>query len=301
MRDFPQMSKVNGPRCAATLAAHPFNLVLAILLVFCAACKKPEVASSAKAEEPLLVLAAASLKPALEKAASAYAAATGKTVRLLYGGSGSLVASLASGAPGDLLISADEETFTKARAKGLLAEGIPLARQQVRLAVAKGNPKKITALSDLTRTDIRLILCHPDSASIGTLCRRHLKDAWAPLQAKAIALKPTVTEVAADLSVGAADATFLWDSMAAAYPQLELIALPELDGCSSLAIAGLPAAKGHPSEALAFARFLASPEHGAPIWKAAGLSPKCPNCGSAASRYSAPSPAASPASPPSER
>ena len=98
--------------------------------------------------------------------------------------------------------SQPEETFTKARTKGLLAEGIPLARQQVRLAVAKGNPKKITTLSDLSRPEVRLLLCHPDAASIGTLCRRHLKDAWAPLQAKAVALKPTVTEAAADVSVG---------------------------------------------------------------------------------------------------
>ncbi len=252
------------------------RFLLAILLVVCAACKKPEGsadASSAQSAEPLLVLAAASLKPGLEKAALAYTALTGKSVQLQYGGSGSLVASLASGAPGDLLISADEEIFHGARSKGLLAEGLPLARQQVRLAVAKDNPKKITALADLSRPEVRLLLCHPDAASIGSLCRRHLKETWTPLQAKAIAMKPTVTEVAADLSVGAADATFLWDSMATAYPQLELIALPELEGCSSLAIAALPAAKGHPSEALAFARFLASPEHGAPIWKAAGLSP----------------------------
>ncbi|MEN9360681.1 MAG: hypothetical protein RL095_2216 [Verrucomicrobiota bacterium] len=257
------------------LAALPCNFFLALLLVICASCKpqQGDAAASQPTAKPLLVLAAASLKPGLEKAAAAYTATAGQSVQLQFGGSGSLVASLASGAPGDLLISADEESFAHARQKGLLAEGIPLARQQVCLAVAKGNPKKISSLSDLRRPEVRLLLCHPDAASIGSLCRRHLKEAWAPLQAKALALKPTVTEVAADLSVGAADATFLWDSMAQAYPQLELIALPELEGCASLAIAGLPASKGRPVEALAFARFLASPEHGAPIWKSAGLTP----------------------------
>lgn len=62
---------------------------------------------AARADEPVVVFAAASLKNALDDAAAAWTKATGKTARISYAGSNALAKQIEAGAPADLFISAD--------------------------------------------------------------------------------------------------------------------------------------------------------------------------------------------------
>ncbi|GJD95806.1 molybdate ABC transporter substrate-binding protein [Methylobacterium iners] len=60
-----------------------------------------------RAEEPVLVFAAASLKNALDEASAAWTRQTGKTARISYAASSALAKQIEAGAPADLFFSAD--------------------------------------------------------------------------------------------------------------------------------------------------------------------------------------------------
>lgn len=78
---------------------------------------------AARAEEPVAVFAAASLKTALDEAAAAWTKATGKTTRISYAGSNALAKQIESGAPADLFISADRAWMDYVDRAGLLKPG----------------------------------------------------------------------------------------------------------------------------------------------------------------------------------
>ncbi len=62
----------------------------------------------ARAGEPVVVFAAASLKNALDDASALWSRQSGQTARLSYAGSNALAKQIEAGAPADLFISADE-------------------------------------------------------------------------------------------------------------------------------------------------------------------------------------------------
>lgn len=78
--------------------------------------------ASASRPSPLLVAAAANLKPALEELLPVFEAAGGGPVRVVYGASGTFFAQLSAGAPFDLFLSAEGEYPARLVAAG---KGIP--------------------------------------------------------------------------------------------------------------------------------------------------------------------------------
>jgi molybdenum ABC transporter molybdate-binding protein len=162
-----------------------------------------------------------------------------------------------------------------ARDKGLVEEVIALARMHPVLAVAKGNPKKIRALADLGRPEVRFAQPNPKATAAGKLVRGALEKAgqWEFVRARAATSKPTVNEVANDLRLGAVDAGFIWDATARQYPDVEAVDLPELSGVTANISAGVLRSSGRPQAALRFARFLASSDRGAPEFARTGYEP----------------------------
>jgi molybdate transport system substrate-binding protein len=77
----------------------------------------PFALQPARADEPIVVFAAASLKTALDAAATAFHADGGAEVKVSYGGSLALARQIVAGAPADLFASADEPSMDEA-AKG---------------------------------------------------------------------------------------------------------------------------------------------------------------------------------------
>ena len=75
------------------------------------------VAEPVRADEPLIVFAAASLKTALDEAAAAFHEEMSTDVKISYGGSLALARQLTQGAPADVFVSADEDSMDEA-AKG---------------------------------------------------------------------------------------------------------------------------------------------------------------------------------------
>lgn len=77
----------------------------------------------ARAAEPVVVFAAASLKNALDDASALWTKQTGKTARIAYAGSNALAKQIVAGAPADLFISADEAWMDYAEKAGGIRPG----------------------------------------------------------------------------------------------------------------------------------------------------------------------------------
>jgi molybdate transport system substrate-binding protein len=128
-----------------------------VLLSSCA------TANGAGQEEPLTVLAAASLKEPFGEIARMFEHDhPGVRVRLVLGGSADLVTQLAQGAPADVLATADITTMARAQATGSLSgTPTPFATNTMTIAVEPGNPRGLAAVSDLARGDLAVVVCAP--------------------------------------------------------------------------------------------------------------------------------------------
>ena len=222
----------------------------------------------------LTLYCAAGLKKPIEAIAQQYEKETGTRIDLQFGGTGTLLSQLQVAKRGDLFLAADAGALNDATKLDLIREVLPLAFQRPVIAVKKGNPKGIAQLSDLLRSDVKLALPNPEAASIGKVSRQLLgEDRWTQLAQASAVMKPTVTEVAADVTIGAVDAALVWDATVPQFKDLDLVQLPELSSHQEAAsIAVLKFCQQSPA-ALRFARFLAAPEKGGAIFSAHHFQP----------------------------
>ena len=116
---------------------------------------------TAAAGGQILVFAAASLQKSFTDIAEAVRTANpGSTVEFSFAGSSTLVTQLSNGAPADVFASADTANMDKAAEAGLLAgDPVNFAANTLTIAVAAGNPKKITSFQDLTRPGLDVVVC----------------------------------------------------------------------------------------------------------------------------------------------
>lgn len=215
----------------------------------------------------LTVYCAAGLKKPVETLARQFEQATGISVSLQYGGTGTLLSQIQVAKQGDLFIAADDGSLADARKLQVVRESLPIAVQHPVLAVKKGNPNAVTSLAALQSS--KFALANPDAASISKVTRKILgPDRWDSLAAAATVMKPTVSEIASDVVIGAVDAAIVWDSTVPQFDGLETVELPELSAHRENASAAVLAATTQSALALQFARYLASPDQGAPVMQA---------------------------------
>ena len=245
-------------------------LTIAALLAALALLQRKGTTSSSTATA-LTVYCAAGLKQPVEAIAAKYRAEFGVEVQLQYGPTGALISNLRVARRGDLFIAADDGSIADARKFELVREVLPLVRQHPVIAVRAGNPKNIRALADLLRDDVKLALTNPDAASISRVSKAALGDTWAKLAARATVTKPTVTEIAADLSLGTVDAAILWDATVPQFKGLVAVEVPELKDRVENASAAVLAFCPQPAAALKFARYLAAPEQGGAVFQSHGF------------------------------
>jgi molybdate transport system substrate-binding protein len=147
-------------------------LVLILLWIF---------SSPALAAEPVHVLAAFTLKPALDEIAEDYQK-TGGAVMLVYGPSPGLAQQIEIGEPSDLFFSADPMWTDELIKKQLIKPGTvaDLVGNQLVLITAKGKAPLVTTTSELQL--VRLIgtgpiaMCDPDSHPAGRMAKASLTE-----------------------------------------------------------------------------------------------------------------------------
>jgi len=212
------------PRSRAARIATAATLASA-LAVIAAGCGSSGSSSGSATGSPAggakpVVLAAASLTkvfPEIEPAA-----------RYSFGGSGALQTQIESGAPADVFAAASPKQPDALYAKGLVRRPVEFATNRLVLVVPTSNPAHIASVADITRPGVKLVICN---ATVP--CGDYARKAFANLGMTAAAMRNVasettdVTQVLADVSLGQADAGFVYitDARGAA-GKVKVIELP---------------------------------------------------------------------------
>lgn len=217
-------------------------------------------------ENALVMYCAAGIKPPVAEMAAQFAEEEfGMPVHLQYGGSGTLLSNLQVANKGDLYLAADTSYIDIAREKGLVKEALGVAQMHPVIMVQKGNPKGIKSIDDLLKEGVTVALANPDAASIGKLTKKVLTRSgkWEPLSKSARVFKPTVSEIATDVMLGAVDAAVVWDATVNQHPdKADMVDVPEFQDAIKNVTVGVLTSSQKPREALMFARYLQAPEKG---------------------------------------
>jgi molybdate transport system substrate-binding protein len=107
------------------------------------------------------VLAAASLTEAFTRIGEDFRAAhPGTTVTFSFGGSSGLAQQIVAGAPADVFAAASPATMrTVTEAGDAAGEPATFARNQLVIAVPKGNPQGVSGLASLSEPGVKVALC----------------------------------------------------------------------------------------------------------------------------------------------
>lgn len=236
---------------------------------------EPDTAAKNSASGELTLYCAASNREVIEAAKSEFERRTGIAVRANYGASQTLLSALQVSGEGDLYLPADDSYLDLAVDQQLLGERdiVKLATMSVVVVVAQDNPRYIATWDDLLRGDVRLVQANPDAAAIGKVTREALlaTGQWSPLEARTVAYKGTVNEVANDVALGAADAGIVFDAVGHSYPALRRLEFPELAGIRAHVAIGVLRGSHQRDAARRFAEFLAAADGGQPIYQRFGF------------------------------
>jgi molybdate transport system substrate-binding protein len=153
------------------LGATTVAIAAALTLGACSSSSKPassttsSTTGSAQLSGSINVLAASSLTAGFTALASQFQAAhPGTKINLDFASSSTLVEQIQNGAPADVFASADTSNMTKLQTSGdVTVTPVVFAKNEMEIAVAKGNPRHIATVSDLAEPGLILVLCASDA------------------------------------------------------------------------------------------------------------------------------------------
>ncbi|MFI2714454.1 molybdate ABC transporter substrate-binding protein [Micromonospora sp. NPDC018662] len=163
------------------------------------------------------VFAAASLTESFTRIGRDFEAAhPGVTVRFNFAGSSALATQINQGAPADVFASAAPKNMQSVTDAGN-ADGSPatFARNQLVIAVPKGNPKRIDALADLARPGLKVARC-AEQVPCGAAASRALAAARVTLTP--VTLEQDVKGALSKVKLGEVDAALVYRTDTRAAP-----------------------------------------------------------------------------------
>jgi molybdate transport system substrate-binding protein len=217
----------------------------------------------------ITVFAASSLTDVFGAIATDFKAANpGSNVVFSFGASSTLATQINGGAPADVFAAASSATMKTVTDAGN-GDGNPVVfvKNQLVIAVAKGNPKGIHSLADLTKPGVTVALC-AEQVPCGAAAKTAI--AAAKLTITPVSFEADVRSALTKVSTGNVDAALVYRTDAAVDTNVEGIEFPE----SASAINSYPIVvlKGAPNKAgaQAFVAWVLSPK-GAAKLTAAGF------------------------------
>ncbi len=165
--------------------------------------------SASTAGGTLTVFAAASLKGTFTTLGQQFESShPGTKVSFSFAGSADLVTQLQGGAPADVFASADTKNMTKATDDDLVA-GTPVnfASNTLEIAVPPDNPAGVGSLADLTKPDVKVVLCAP-AVPCGSAAQK--VETAAKIDIKPVSEESSVTDVLNKVTTGEADAGLVY-------------------------------------------------------------------------------------------
>jgi molybdate transport system substrate-binding protein len=180
-------------------------------------------ASGSGSPTEISVFAAASLTAAFNRLGQDFSAAYPDTkVTFNFAGSQALATQIQQGAPADVLAVAD--TTSMGRVASLVDTPRSFASNQLQIVVAKGNPKGVRSLSDLSNGDLEVVLAAPEVPA-GRYAQQAL-DAQ-HISVKPVSLEDNVKAVVTKVSLGEADAGIVYATdVAAGGDQIQGVDIP---------------------------------------------------------------------------
>ena len=173
------------------------------------------------------VFAAASLTESFNKIGKDFEATNpGSKVTFNYAGSSALAAQINQGAPADIFASAAPANMKTVTDAGN-ADGTPavFARNQLVIAVSRGNPEAVKGLADLARPGLKVALC-AEQVPCGAAARKALEAAKVSLTPAT--LEQDVRQALSKVKLGEVDASLVYRTDAkAAAADVEGIEFPE--------------------------------------------------------------------------
>ncbi len=212
--------------------------------------------------EAVSLYAGAGLRDAVEALRTEFTRQKGVKVDVDYAGSGVVLARVQADPMADLFLPADVWYIDRLREKTNQVEtSVPVARLVPVLIVAKGNPKRVFTLSDLTRPEIKTALGNPKACQIGRLCKRMLDRTGLSWERVADEESLTVNELAIWVKMDAVDAAVVWDSTAATVSdRVDVLTLDAKPDEISMVNCALMKSAPNPKAAREFIEFMAGPE-----------------------------------------
>lgn len=208
---------------------------------------------------PVVVHAAAALRPVLEKAAPEFERDTGIKIELRFNASEWLLQNLKLTKQGDLFLPADDSYVAAARADDLVEQDYQLATLTAVAILRSDYPRDVT-WDDFVGPGFRLVQPNPDATAVGKVTRDGLTPVglWQRIEAARPTMVGTVTEAANAVKIGSADGAIIWDAVAAAYPTLKVARLPHLDRVKATVSVAVCKHATSRAEARWFAQYLES-------------------------------------------
>jgi molybdate transport system substrate-binding protein len=183
----------------------------ALLLTGCAKDEQTPTTSSSTTgvTGTITVLAASSLTETFNQIGKDFEAANpGSKVTFSYGASSSLAQQINSGAPADVFAAASPSTMKTVTDAGN-GDGTAsvFVRNQLVIAVEKGNPKGIKGLSDLTKAGVKVALC-AEQVPCGAAAKTAL--AAASVTLTPVTFEQDVKSALSKVSLGEVDAALVY-------------------------------------------------------------------------------------------
>ncbi len=163
--------------------------------------------------KPITVSAAVSLSDVLTAISQGYGR-TGGTVRFNFGASNVLARQIASGAPVDVFISADEAQMSVVAAAGLLKDGsrVDLLRNQLAVAVPSDRLRTFKSLREIADPAFkRIAIGDPAAVPVGVYAKQYLEKEglWSAIEPRVVPAGSARAALAA-VESGAADAAIVY-------------------------------------------------------------------------------------------
>ena len=223
--------------------------------------------------KPVLVFGAASLAEAFTELGKTFGRSHAPaSVEQSFAGSPALVAQIESGAPAEVIATADTTNMSKLEAAGRLANAPAVfARNRLAIVVEHGNPKGVKGLADLARADLVVILA-AEAVPAGRYARDALKAAGVRVEPSS--LEENVKAVLNKVALGEADAGIVYTTdVRAAGERVTGVAIPDAQNVVAsypIALVKQPEVR---ADARAFVAFVLSAEGRAILAKFGFLPP----------------------------
>ncbi|WP_203827225.1 molybdate ABC transporter substrate-binding protein [Actinoplanes palleronii] len=194
-------------------------LVLALGLAGCSGTSDDKAAENST----VTVFAAASLTESFTALGKQFEAAhDGTTVKFNFAGSSALATQINQGAPADVFASAASKNMAD------VADAVSptmFAKNQLVIATAKGNPKKIAGLADLTKADLKVALC-AEAVPCGAAAKTALEASGVKLTP--VTLEQDVKAALTKVKLGEVDAALVYRTDAkASAADIDAVEFPE--------------------------------------------------------------------------